>query len=62
MIEFTDNTRAFDLLESAQMIGIVVPTLRKYLKDGLIHGEKIGRRIYINEEELERFMKEGEKR
>lgn len=58
MIEFTDNTRAFDLLESAQMIGVVVPTLRKYLREGKIHGEPINRKIYINEAEIERFKKE----
>lgn len=62
MIEFTDNTRAFDLLESAQMIGVVVPTLRKYLKEGKISGEIIKRKIYINEAEIKRFMEERELR
>lgn len=62
MIEFTDNTRAFDLLESAQMIGVVVPTLRKYLREGKIHGQTVDRKIYIDEAEIKRFKEERERR
>lgn len=62
MIEFTDDTRAFDLLESAEMLGVVVPTLRKYLRDGLIYGEKIGQKVYIDEEELQRFIEERKRK
>ena len=62
MIEFTDNTRAFDLLESAQMIGVVVPTLRKYLREGKIHGQTVDRKIYIDEVEIKRFKEERERR
>lgn len=62
VIEYTDNTRAFDLLESAQMIGVVVPTLRKYLREGKIHGQTVDRRIYIDEAEIKRFKEERERR
>jgi len=62
VIEFTDNTRAFDLLESAQMIGVVVPTLRKYLREGKIHGQTVDRKIYIDEAEIKRFKEERERR
>lgn len=61
MIVFTDETRAFTVVESAKILGVAVPTLRKYLVDGLIHGEKLKSdrsRIYIAEEELQRFIKE----
>ena len=62
VIEFTDNTRAFDLLESAQMIGVVVPTLRKYLREGKIHGQTVDRKIYIDEAEIKRFKEERKRR
>ena len=62
MIEFTDDTRAYDLLETAKMLGVVVPTLRKYLKDGLIYGEKYGQKIYIHEDEIRRFIQERKRK
>ncbi len=58
MIEFTDNTRAFTVTETAQILKLSPPTIRAFLKDGQLHGEKIKARIYIDEAEIERFKEE----
>ena len=44
------------------MIGVVVPTLRKYLREGKIHGQTVDRKIYIDEAEIKRFKEERERR
>ena len=58
VIEFTDNTRAFTVTETAQILKLDPTTVRKYLKEGQLHGEKIKARIYIDEAEIERFKEE----
>ena len=58
VIEFTDNTRALSVTESAQFLQLDPTTVRKYLKDGKLHGEKIKGRVYINEAEIMTFKKE----
>lgn len=61
MIVFTDNTKAFDVIETAQILGVAVSTMRKYLSDGLIHGERIKEaksKVYITQDEIKRFVKE----
>jgi excisionase family DNA binding protein len=49
-----------DLLESkdiAERLNISMPTVSKYLKDGRIKAQKIGREWYITEENLESFIR-----
>ena len=58
MIEFTDDTRAFNITETAQILELDPTTIRKYLRDGLLHGEKIKSRVYIDEAEIGRFKQE----
>lgn len=58
MIEFTDNTHAYNIIESADLLGVVPGTVRKYLADGKIVGQKYKSKIYIHEEEIERFLRE----
>ena len=62
MIEFTDNTRAFTVTETAQLLELAPYTVRRYLKEAKIHGEKLKGRIYIDEAEIERFKEERERR
>lgn len=62
MIVFTDDTKAYDIIESAQILGLTVNTLRKYIADGKLHGEKLksefGKKpkIFISQEEIKRFI------
>lgn len=63
MIVFTDDTRAYDIIESAQILGLTPNTVRRYLADGKIHGEKLksefGKKskVYISMDEIKWFIK-----
>lgn len=58
MIEYTDNTHAYDVTESAKLLGVVPATVRYYLREGKISGQMYKTKIYIHEEEIERFLRE----
>ncbi len=64
MIVFTDGTKAFDIIESAQILGNTPNTVRQYLATGKLHGEKLKgetgkkKKIYISMDEIKRFIKE----
>lgn len=64
MIVFTDETKAFDIIESAQILGLTPNSVRRYLYEGKLHGEKLKgetgkkQKIYISMDEIKRFIKE----
>ena len=58
MIEFTDNTRAFDVIETAQKLDVTPQTVRSYEKEGRLEGQKIKGKLYIFEE-IERLIQEA---
>lgn len=55
MIEFTDNTRAYTVSETAMILDYAPNTVRYLIRHGSLQGEKHGRRLYIHEEEIARF-------
>lgn len=63
MIVFTDDTKAYDVTESAQILGVTPNTVRRYLYEGKIHGEKLksefGKKpkVFISMDEIKRFIK-----
>ena len=63
MIVFTDDTKAYDIIETAQILGLTPTSVRKYLYDGKLHGEKLkaesGKKskVYISHDEIKRFIK-----
>ena len=63
MIVFTDGTKAYDITESAQILGVIPNSVRRYLYDGKLHGEKLksefGKKpkVYITMDEIKRFIK-----
>ena len=52
------DEKTFDLNELAQMTGFTTRTLRTYLKQGLLHGEKVGGAWRFSLEDLDRFFSE----
>ena len=63
MIVFTDETKAYDVIESAQILGVTPNSVRRYLYDGKLHGEKLKSdhnkkpKVYISMDEIKRFIK-----
>ena len=50
------DERTYDLNELAQMTGFTTRTLRTYLKQGLLHGEKVGGVWRFTPEELDKAI------
>jgi predicted transcriptional regulator len=61
MIMFTNETKAYDVIETAQILGLAVGTVRLYLSQGKLHGERVKEersKVYITQDEIRRFIKE----
>jgi excisionase family DNA binding protein len=50
---------ALGLKEAADAVGLSHWTLRQYVKQGKIHAIKLGRRVLIEPEELQRLIEQG---
>ena len=58
MIEI-GNTKIFDLEEIAKRFGLTPTTIRKYIKEGRISGQKMGNRWYISHEAIAEFFRQS---
>ena len=56
IIEF-DGTKFYTITKTAEMLGITLPTLRKYIKEKKIKTVKLGRRRLIPAEEIKKIFK-----
>ena len=45
--------------EAAGLLGISPWTVRAYIRDGKLQAVRLGRRVLVEEAELERFVEEG---
>jgi len=50
-----------DVNDSARLLAISPWTVRLYVREGKLHPVRIGRRVLIEEAELERFVSEAKK-
>lgn len=55
MIKF-ETTTAYDVPEVSERLGLGVDTVRKYLRQGRIKCQKVGRKYYVTEETLKEFL------
>jgi hypothetical protein len=52
--------KLYNISDAASLCGSVSPwTLRKHISRGTIHVTRIGRRVFLRSEELERIRREG---
>lgn len=51
------NVYSIDRKAAAERLGISMRTLDRYLKSGLIHQQTVGRRILLNEKEIDKLLK-----
>lgn len=54
-ITFT-NLVLYDLKELSKKLNVHIVTLRTYLKEGRLRGQKIGTRWYVSEDSLREFF------
>jgi excisionase family DNA binding protein len=50
----------YDVPELAEMLRVSEKTIRAYLKEGQIHGRKIGKRWLVSEDALKAFMMQSD--
>ena len=55
VIEF-DDAKFYTITKAAEMLGITLPTLRKYIKEKNIKTVKLGRRRLIPVEEIKKIF------
>ena len=53
------NIKIFSIPELSKNLRINISTLRKYIKDGKLKGQKLGNRYYVTEDNLKYFFNQG---
>jgi len=56
MIQIGPNLVAYTVQETAQMLQINEKAVRDYIKRGDIHAKKVGKRYYITQQALEKYI------
>ena len=46
----------YDVEELSEMLGVGIPTIRKYLREGKLKGTKPAKRWYVSEEALKDYF------
>ena len=46
----------YDVEELSEMLGVGIPTIRKYLREGKLKGTKPAKRWYVSEEALKEYF------
>ena len=55
-----EGIRVFTIAETAETLGITPQTVRAYVKQGKLKGQRVGRPILITENSIKRFLNGGE--
>ena len=51
-----ENIKLYSLKEAADFLRVSMPTIRRYVREGILEGEKVGRQLYVTEESLQKFL------
>ena len=52
-----DDLVVYDVKECAEMLNISEQTVRKYVRNGSLKGQKVGGKQYVTEETIKDFLK-----
>ena len=56
-----EGVRFYTILETAELLGVTIQTVRNYITRGRLRGAKIGRTYYITYKSLHEFLEAPEK-
>ena len=56
-----EGIKFYTTLETAELLGVTIQTIRRYLELGRLRGHKIGRVTYITQKSLHEFLEAPEK-
>ena len=51
------DMKLYDVDELAEILGVGLPTIRKYLREGRLKGTKPAKRWYVSEEALKEYFR-----
>ena len=51
------DMKLYEVEELAEILGVGLPTIRKYLREGRLKGTKPAKRWYVSEEALKEYYK-----
>ena len=51
------DMKLYDVGELAEILGVGLPTIRKYLREGRLKGTKPAKRWYVSEEALKEYFR-----
>lgn len=54
------NMKLYDVEELAEMLGVGLPTIRRYLRERKLNGKKLAKRWYVSEENLKEYFLQPE--
>ena len=54
------DMKLYDVDELAEILGVGLPTIRKYLREGRLKGTKPAKRWYVSEEALKEYFQPEE--
>jgi len=52
-----DDLVVYDVKECAEMLNISEQTVRKYVRNGSLKGQKVGGKQYVTEDTIKEFLK-----
>lgn len=52
-----DDLVVYDVKECAEMLNISEQTVRKYIRNGSLKGQKVGGKQYVTEDTIKEFLK-----
>lgn len=50
------GTRLYDMKEVGQLLGVTSQTVAKYIKEGRLSARAIGKRYFVSEDDLRKFV------
>lgn len=52
-----ENIQLYTVSETANLLGITAQTVRSYIKNGKLNGQRIGRPVFISNNSIKEFIK-----
>lgn len=56
------NITLYSMVKLSEILGVTTTTLRAYLREGRIFGQKVGGSWYVSEESLQEFFRRPEEK
>ncbi len=56
-----EGVKVYSLIEVSELLNITYPTVRKYVKEGKLRSQRVGRNYLVTDESIRNFLKSRQK-